>query len=156
MYKLLFDCNPSIPLFTFPFSSFPKRIFLVNDKHKLLAETAPTGTVESSEKEAVFMETDSLLGTRVWKVPWYHLGTSPWLRIRVSKLNLKSFLLQTGLLGVRLVYGCLKAGVALTVCHFRWVGNPPLFNLLETVEPDSWSLGWKMCNLPWFFLQCFA
>lgn len=119
MYKLLFDCNPSIPLFTFPFSSFPKRIFLVNDKHKLLAETAPTGTVESSEKEAVFMETDSLLGTRVWKVPWYHLGTSPWLRIRVSKLNLKSFLLQTGLLGVRLVYGCLKAGVALTVCHFR-------------------------------------
>ena len=148
--------NPSIPLFTFPFSAFPRRIFLVNNKHKLLAETEPTGTVKSSEREAVFMELDSPLGTGVWKVPWYHLGTSLWLRIGVSNLDLKSFLLQTGLPGVRLVHGCLQAGLVLTVSHFRWIGNPPLSNLIETVKPDSWSLGWRMCSLSWFFLQWFA
>lgn len=71
-----------VSLFHIPLSAFPKRIFPTNDtKTQLdaLPETAPIGTRESSEKEAVWMEEDIIyhLKVGVWKkVSWYHLETS--------------------------------------------------------------------------------
>lgn len=71
-----------VSLVHIPLFAFPKRIFPTNDKNTqldVLPETAPIGTRESSEKEAVWMEEGIIyhLELGVWKkVSLYHLETS--------------------------------------------------------------------------------